>query len=146
MWFGAILIAILHFIFLSFQSNKVCRQPSSFLLRLLCFGQEKYIAVLVAFCICAGSFVGSVFCILLVFFRSLGFSTYRLSLSLFFFLYFCFVSTMRRSIFRCVEQISFSCSCERLYVPEAYVSVGVMTILNKRSLRRRRYDSDVNLF
>ena len=33
---------------------------------------------------------------------------------------------------RCVDWIILSCSRESVHVPEAYVSVGVMTILNKR--------------
>ena len=61
-----------------------------------------------------------------------------------FFLYFRFLCTTRRSILRCVDRINLSCSCERVHVPEAYVSVGVMTMLNKQSMCRRRYDFDVN--
>ena len=38
----------------------------------------------------------------------------------------------------------FSCSFERVHVPEANVSVGVMSMLNKRNLCRSRYDFDVN--
>ena len=38
----------------------------------------------------------------------------------------------------------FLCSFERVHVPEAYVSVGVLTMLNKKNLCRSRYDFDVN--
>ena len=37
---------------------------------------------------------------------------------------FRFVSTMRRSISRCVDLVIFSCSFERVHVPEAYVTLG----------------------
>ena len=60
-----------------------------------------------------------------------------------FFLYFRFVCIMRRCILRCVDLIIFSCSFERVHVPEAHVSVTVMTMLNKRRLCRSRYDFDV---
>ena len=45
---------------------------------------------------------------------------------------------------RCVDRISFSCSCDSAHVPEPYVNVGVMTMLNTRSLCRRRKYLDVN--
>ena len=51
---------------------------------------------------------------------------------------------MSQSIMRCVERISFSCSCDSVQVPEPHVSVGVMIMLNKRSLCSKRHDIDVN--
>ena len=51
---------------------------------------------------------------------------------------------MKRSILRCVDRISFLCSCESVHGPEAYVDVGVMTMLKKRNLCRRRYELDDN--
>ena len=45
---------------------------------------------------------------------------------------------------RCVDRISFSCSSVSVQVPEPYVSVGVIPMLNKRSLCRKIYDIDVS--
>ena len=45
---------------------------------------------------------------------------------------------------RCVNWIILSRSRESVRVPEAYVSVGMMTILNKRSLFRGKHDFDVS--
>ena len=119
----------------------------------VCVAQERGIAVLIAFCLCAVYFVGFVFvsCWLPPFsfwlLPLVDSSSFFVSSAWFFpsfFLYFRFVCTMRRNILRCVERIKFSCSCESVHVPEAYVNVGVMTVLNKRSLWRRRYDLDVH--
>ena len=46
------------------------------------------------------------------------------------------LNNQRRSILRCVDLIIFSCSFERVHVPETHVSEGVMTILNRRRLCR----------
>ena len=51
---------------------------------------------------------------------------------------------MRRSILRCVDLILSSHFFESFHVPEAYVSEGVMTMLNKRCLCRTGYDVDVS--
>ena len=84
-----------------------------------------------------------ILCRLLILFHS--FDHHHLNFLVFHLVPF-FVCTMRQSILRCVDRISFSCTCESVHVPDADVSVGVMTMLNKRSLCRRRYDLDVNSF
>ena len=45
---------------------------------------------------------------------------------------------MRRSIFRCADLINLSCSFECVHVPDAYVSVGVIVMLNRRILWHNR--------
>ena len=52
---------------------------------------------------------------------------------------FFLVCTMRRIIFRCAVLIILSCFCDSVHVLLAYVNVGVLTMLNKRSLWHRRY-------
>ena len=52
--------------------------------------------------------------------------------------YFRFVCTIRRSIFRCAVLIIFSCFSVNVHVPLAYVIVGVITMLKRRSLWQRR--------
>ena len=62
------------------------------------------------------------------------------------FVFFLFVWTMRRSTFRWVDGIFLSCSFDSVQVPEASLSVSVITMLKKRSLCCRKYDFDVNSF
>ena len=50
---------------------------------------------------------------------------------------------MRRSILRSVDLILSLSSLESVHVPQAYVSEGVMTMLNKRCLCRTGYEVDV---
>ena len=75
---------------------------------------------------------------------SLFFSLFFSLLTCVFLLCFLFVWIMRRSILRCVYCIIFSCSYESVHVLEAWFIVGVITMLNRRSLCCRRYDFEVN--
>ena len=63
---------------------------------------------------------------------------------LFLTLHLLFVCPLRRSLFLCAVLIILSCFCDNVYVPLAYVDVGVITMLNKRSLWHRRYALEVS--
>ena len=57
--------------------------------------------------------------------------------------YFLLVWMMSRSILRCVDRISFSCSSVNVHVLAPYNIEGVMTASNKRNLLRSKQDLDV---
>ena len=155
--------------FFEFQSNMECSLPSSFPLHLLCFflcvrsmflqllpyrylrlcrsgKRHRCVDRILSLCCLLRRFHLRYLVGFLLFLFGCS-SSFVVSSAWFFpsfFLYFRFVCTMRRNILRCVERIKFSCSCESVHVPEAYVKKRVMTVLNKRSLWRRRYDLDVH--